>query len=275
MTRGQKVQELLIQILVLWFAFSNLVNVSYRPVLNRGLAAAALVIVVFSLALHLLNFYKADMFFKASKLGSSKKLWMFFGASVVGILCCLIFGFMSLLYFSPLILLYPIYYFYQHQWLPRAFLLVGLMTITYSQMRLTKNDRVHAIVMWMTVHPEKFNAKIAQAFDKKSITARQAYDVANLLILHPDESLRDYKLGVEFAQMALKKHTNPVFSRKVAYTLACALIGEQKTETARKIASSYNIKDLESTLDSQTLCEPISSRQPASIVRRKKNKYYF
>lgn len=275
MTRGQKLQELLIQILVVWFAFSNLVNVSYRPVLNRGLAAAALVIVLSSLVLHLLNLYKTDIFFKASKLGSSKKLWIFFAAGVAGILFCVLFGFMSLLYFSPLILLYPMYYFYQHQWFPRAILLFGLMTITYSQMRLTRNDRIHAVVMWMTVHPEKFSAKIIQAFDKKSLTARQAYDVANLLILHPDESMRDYKLGHEFAQLALKKKPNPQFSRKIAYTLACALIGEQKIENARKVASNYKIEDLQSTLESQALCEPLSSRQPASVVRRKKNKFYF
>ncbi len=275
MTRGQKIQELLIQILVLWFAYSNIANVSYRPVINRGFAAVAFVIVLSGLILHALNFFKNDAYFSAGKLTGSKKLWISFAVGIVSIVFCLLFGFTSLLYFSPLILAYPVFYFFQHQWLPRAILLIGLICVTYSQMRLTQNDRLHAVVMWMSKHPERYNNAVLKAFDRKTLTARQAYDVANLLILHPDEALRDYKMGREFAQIALRKPTNPLFSKKIAYTLACAMIGEKKIENARKIASTYKLDDLEETFETNSQCESLPTRKPASIVRPKKYKYYF
>ena len=275
MTRGQKIQELIIQILVLWFAFSNIASLSYRPVINRGLAAMAFVVILSGLILHLLNFFKNDFYFQPQKLSGSKKLWIFFVVGVVSIVFCISFGLTSLLYLSPLILAYPVYYFYSHQWLPRAILLIGLISVTYSQMRLTQNDRIHAVILWMSKHPDSFNSAVIKAFDRKTLTARQAYDVANLLILHPDESFRDYKLGLEFAQIALKKQTNPAFSKKIAYTLACAMIGEEKIENARSIASSYKLEGLSDKLESKAHCEPLSSRKPASVVRRKKNKYYF
>lgn len=275
MTRGQKIQELLIQILVLWFAYSNIANVSYRPVINRGLAAVAFVVILSAVILHALNFFKNDAYFKANKLSGSKKLWISFGFGIVAIVFCLSFGLTGLLYLSPLILAYPVFYFLQHQWLPRAILLVGLICVTYSQMRLTQNDRIHAIIMWMSKHPERFNSAVIKAFDRKTLTARQAYDVANLLTLHPNEAFRDYKVGVEFAQIALKKQTNPKFSKKIAYTLACAMIGQQKIENARTVASAYKIEDLQETLATNSLCEPLQSRMPASTVRQKKYKYYF
>jgi hypothetical protein len=275
MTRGQKIQELLIQILVLWFAFSNIANVSYRPVMNRGFAALAFVIILSGLILHGLNFFKNDAFFTANKLTGSKKLWISFALGIASIVFCLLFGLTSLLYFSPLILAYPVFYFFQHRWLPRGILLMGLICLTYSQMRLTQNDRLHALILWMAKHPERYNNEVLKAFDRKTLTARQAYDVANLLILHPDEAFRDYKTGLEFAQIALKIPTNPLFSKKIAYTLACAMIGEKKIENARKLASTYKIDDLEETLATNSQCEPLPTRAPASIVRPKKYKYYF
>jgi hypothetical protein len=275
MTRGQKIQELLIQLVVFWFAFSNVANVSHRPVINRGFAALALVIILSGLILHALNFFKNDAYFTAHKLTSSKKLWISFGVGIASIVFCLFFGWLSLLYLSPLILAYPVFYFFQHRWIPRAILLVGLICATYSQMRLTQNDRAHALVMWMSKHPERYNSAVIKAFDRKTLTARQAYDVANLLILHPDEAFRDYKVGLEFAQIALKKQTNPIFSKKIAYTLACAMIGEKKIENARKVASTYKIDDLEEALATNSPCESLPSRKPASIVRPKKYKYYF
>lgn len=275
MTRGQKIQELLIQILVLWFAYSNIVNVSYRPVINRGFAALAFVIILSSLILHGFNFFKNDAYFTASKLTGSKKLWISFAAGIAGIFFCLLFGLTSLLYLSPLILAYPVFYFFQHRWLPRSVMLVGLICVTYSQMRLTQNDRVHAIVMWMSKHPERFNSAVIKAFDRKTLTARQAYDVANILTLHPDETFRDYKMGLEFAQIALKKPTNPAFAKKIAYTLACAMIGEKKIENARNLASTYKIEDLKEIIETNSQCESLPSRMPAAIVRQKKYKYYF
>ncbi len=275
MTRGQKIQELLIQVLVLRFSFSNIVNVSYRPVVNRGLAALAFVVILSALILHLFNFLQNDVYFKAIKLGNSRKLWIFFVIGISGIGLCISFGLVSLLYLSPLILAYPAYFFYQHRWLPRAILLVGLMCVTFSQMRITQNDRVHAIVMWMSKHPERFNIAVLKAFDRKSLTARQAYDAANILTLHPDESFRDYKMGLEFAQIALTKQTNPVFSKKIAYILGCAMIGEQKLEGARSIASNYKIEALTDILAANSQCEPLSFRKPASVVRAKRPKYYF
>jgi hypothetical protein len=236
-------------------------------VINRGLAAVAFVVILSSLALHLMNYFKNDAFFKAQKLSSSKKLWVFFIVGILFVVFCIAFGFTSVLYLSPLILAYPVYYFYQHQWLPRAILLAGLVCVTYSQMYLTQNDRFHALILWMSKHPERFNTKIVQAFDRKTLTSRQAYDAANILILHPDESLRDYKMGREFAQIALKKQTNTEFSKQIAYTLACAMMGEEKIENARSVASRYKIDELE--------CAPMSFRKPASTVRQKKYKYYF
>lgn len=275
MSRSLKIQEFVIQIIILWFAFLNYKNLNHRPPLNKWLAVLAFVIIFGSFLVHLFNFIKKDKYFSAQKLAYKHKLWAFLGASTMFILFSSFILPWFFFYLCPVMLLYPAFYFLQHKWFPRAILLTGLVFVTYSQMSFSKNDSLHLAVRWMTKKPERFNPKIVDAFEKKSLTAYQARDVAFLLVMHPNESLRNYKKAIEFAKIGLRKKPKSVVSYGLADILTCAYLGEDQKQLAQSMIDQYQVEARQEQLDNNELCElERQERRPASVQKRK-NKYYF
>lgn len=275
MNRNLKIQEFVIQSIILFFGLLNYKNLSHRPPLNQLLAAVALLIILSSLLLHLSNFLKNDKYFLAQNLTQKQKLWIFLGSSTVFIFFSSFVLPWFFFYLCPLMLLYPAFYFLQHKWLPRALLLIGLVFVTYSQMSFSKNDSLHLVVRWMTKKPERFHPQIVEAFDKKSLTPYQARDVAFLLVMHPNESLRNYKQAIEFAKIGLKKTPHSLLSYGLADMLTCAYLGVDQKKQAQYVIDKYQVVSRQEQLDNNELCElNIPERRPASL-RKRKHKYYF
>ncbi|MBY0384920.1 hypothetical protein K2X05_07150 [bacterium] len=275
MSRSLKIQEFFIQIVILWFALLNYKNLNHRPPFNKALAVVAVLIICLSLCIHLWNFLKNDKYFSAQKLTQKQKLWVFLGGSTMFILFSSFILPWFFFYLCPLMLLYPAFYFFQHKWFPRAVLLAGLVLVTYSQMSFSKNDSLHMVVRWMTKKPERFNPKIIDSFDKKSLTPYQARDVAFLLVMHPNESLRNYKKAIEFAKIGLKKTPRSIVSYGLADVLTCAYLGEDQKQLAQNVIDQYQVDARQEQLDNNEHCElERSERKPASVQKRK-NKYYF
>lgn len=275
MSRSLKFQEFAIQAIILWFSLLNYKNLSHRPPLNKWLAVLAFLIIFCSFLVHLFNFFKNDQYFSAKILTQKHKLWIFFGTSSMFILFSSFILPWFFFYLCPLMLLYPAFYFLQHKWFPRALLLTGLVFVTYSQMSFSKNDSLHLAIRWMTKKPERFNPQIVNEFDKQTLTAYQARDVAFLLVMHPNESLRNYKKAIEFAKIGLKKAPHSLLTYGLADTLTCAYLGVDQKKQAQTVIDQYQVEFRQEQLDNNELCElekPL--RRPASLPKRK-YKYYF
>jgi hypothetical protein len=282
MSRSLKIQEFLIQLVVVYFTMSCLQKLYFRPTINWSMGIAALVLVIAALCLHLWNWRSSDKYFQPQKLSNSKELWRFFFKFLAVAVALVFLSFFKAMSFVtglfvilwPLLLLYPVRYYFRNQWYPRALLLVALIVLSYSQFAFTKNDRLHVQLQTMRKNPQSFEPLIVSRFDKKSLTPYQANEVAWLLTTHPNEEFRDYQTAAEFAQIGLEREEHPLFAKNIADTLACAYLGQKDKAQAQQVIEKYDLSARESLLMNDELCESASRRGPAS-VRKKKYKYYF
>jgi hypothetical protein len=284
MNRSHKIQELIIQMALIYYANYSLQSLYLRPTPNWLLGLFGLILIVLAFFVHAANSWFGDKYFQPQKLAQVEVLYRYFYKFIFLLVVLFFVGFLfkqfrffifAFVFLWPLILAYPVRYFWRHQWYPRALLLVGIVFIAYAQFAFTKNDRLHLQLKNTPADSYSFLPQIIAQFDKESLTPQQANDVAWLLITHPDETFRDYKKAAEFSKVGLRRESHPDNARNLADTLACAYMGQQKKEQAQAIIEKYNLKARQSLLDNNELCESTVRRSPASIKSRKKYKYYF
>ncbi len=284
MSRGQKFQEVFIQMAVFLYALTSFGDLSYRPFLNQMLGLGAVLVCLGAMVMHVGNWWRKEKFYQPKTLPRFTQMWKFLVGTcalmfLVFLLCRISFmapviKYLYLLF--PLIFLYPIRYFWQQHWFQRSALLAGILLMVYSQMAILKNDQLHQILN-LAVRKNKFGPHLVDQFDKKALTSSQANDVAWVLTVHPDESLRDYDKAVEFASLGLKKEKRMDHAKNLADTLACAYLGQKNKKKAKIVIEKYELSSRESLLEGDTLCESsaVSSRSPASVRKKRKYKYYF
>ena len=284
MSRGQKIQEVFIQILVFLYALTSFGDLSFRPFLNQLLGLGAVAICLAAIVMHLGNWWRHEKFYQPNILPRFTHMWKFLVGMLAFMFLTFLLSKMSILapiiqylyLLIPLIFLYPIRYFWQQRWFQRSTLLAGILLMIYSQIPLSKNDQLHQILN-LAVRKNKFGPHLVNQFDKKSLTPAQANDVAWVLTVHPDESLRDYDKAVEFASLGMKKEKREEHTKNLADTLACAYLGQKNKIKAKAIIEKYELSSRESLLEADELCESatVTTRSPASVRKKRKYKYYF